>query len=419
MTLLMIRVHEMPRRTSIYVQGRPFMHIHLIGGQAVNTDHRTVELVERKGIGHPDTICDRAAEELSVELSRYYRERFGAILHHNTDKVLLVGGRANVTFGRGEILDPVYLLLSGRATLSVDFQPVPVGEMAVRHTAQWINTILPHLHLPGDMIIDYRIKESSPDLIGVFRQAAVPLANDTSFAVAFAPLSELERLVKTVEVRLNSEATKQRFPMLGEDIKVMGLRAESRIFLTIAAAFVASETHDLDSYLAAKEALTLYIHEIAREITARETHVAVNSADNLEAGLFYLTATGTSAEQGDDGQVGRGNRPTGLITPMRPMSLEAAAGKNPVSHVGKLYQIYAQCIVDRICDELPEVRAASCALLSRIGTPINEPQAIAIYLESEQREDILRDPISGIVQSVLDDWAAIRDGFLYRRWQLY
>ncbi|HEX2948034.1 MAG TPA: methionine adenosyltransferase [Armatimonadota bacterium] len=395
------------------------MHIHLISGQAVNTNHRLVELVERKGIGHPDTICDRAAEELSVELSRYYREHFGAILHHNTDKVLLVGGRANATFGRGEVLDPVYLLLSGRATLTVDNQPVPVGEMATRHTAEWIQTTLPHLHLPGDMIIDYRIKESSPDLIGLFRESHVPLANDTSFAVAFAPLSELEQLVKAVEEQLNSQPMKQRFPMLGEDIKVMGLRAESRIFLTIAAAFIASATPDLDTYLHAKDEIAQVVGELAHTFTTKEVHVAINSADLLEEGIFYVTATGTSAEQGDDGQVGRGNRPTGLITPMRPMTLEAAAGKNPVSHVGKLYQVYGQLIVDRICDEIPEVAAASCALLSRIGTPINEPQAIAVYVESDRSEDVLQAPIEGIVQSVLDDWAAIRDGFLHRRWRLY
>ena len=395
------------------------MHIHLLTEQLINTNHRAVELVERKGLGHPDTLCDRAAEEVSIALSGYYREHFGAILHHNTDKVLLVGGRAHATFGRGVVLEPIYLLLAGRATMAVDGEPIPVGELAISHTAAWLQQRLPHLRLPGDLIIDYRIKPSSPDLTAVFAQPGIPLANDTSFAVAFAPLSRLERLVKATEDWLHEPDVASRFPQIGPDIKIMGLRAESRVFLTVAMAFIAAETPDPDVYLGVKEAVARLLNERAAGQMGHDVHVSVNAADRPQDGSYYLTATGTSAEQGDDGEAGRGNRITGLITPMRPMSLEAAAGKNPVSHVGKLYQVYAQRMVDRICAEIPEVAAASCALLSRIGAPINEPQAIAVYLETPLAEQVLRDPVDGIVQSVLDDWASMRDGFLDHRWQLF
>ncbi|MDG7049427.1 MAG: methionine adenosyltransferase, partial [Nitrososphaerota archaeon] len=53
-----------------------------------------IEFVERKGAGHPDTVCDRASEELSMALSRYYLDNFGRVLHHNVDKCVLVGGRS-------------------------------------------------------------------------------------------------------------------------------------------------------------------------------------------------------------------------------------------------------------------------------------------------------------------------------------
>ncbi|HSJ96111.1 MAG TPA: methionine adenosyltransferase, partial [Myxococcota bacterium] len=62
-----------------------------------------VEVVERKGLGHPDSICDALAEAFSLALSRFYREHFGRILHHNVDKVLLVGGRAEPAFGGGAV----------------------------------------------------------------------------------------------------------------------------------------------------------------------------------------------------------------------------------------------------------------------------------------------------------------------------
>ena len=77
---------------------------------------RPVEIVERKGIGHPDTICDALAEELSIALSKFYLERFGLILHHNVDKALLWGGAARAGFGGGEVLQPIELFLAGRAT---------------------------------------------------------------------------------------------------------------------------------------------------------------------------------------------------------------------------------------------------------------------------------------------------------------
>lgn len=393
------------------------MNIHV--KRTMRVGHRHVELVERKGLGHPDTLCDRAAEEFSIALSQYYLKHFGAILHHNTDKVLLVGGQALAEFGRGEVLEPSYLLLSGRATTHVGREPVPVGEIAVRRTAEWMREALPHLPLPAGMIIDYRVKASSPDLIAVYRQPGVPLAGDSSFAVAYAPLSELERLVRDVEPYLTSPEMKRRYPMLGQDIKVMGLRVGDRIELLLAIAFIASATPDLETYLQVKREVCAQVVEWAASRTTRQVVVAINSADRPEEGIVYLTATGTSAEQGDDGQVGRGNRANGLITPMRTMTLEAAAGKNPVSHAGKIYQVYAQLIVERICEHIPEVDAAVCVLLSRIGVPINEPQAISIRVESSLSEDTLRDPITEIVAGVLDEWADIRDGFLQRRWRLF
>ena len=66
-----------------------------------------VEVVERKGIGHPDTICDALAETLSRNLCQEYQRRFGEILHHNVDKALLCGGRAAAAFGGGRIDDNV------------------------------------------------------------------------------------------------------------------------------------------------------------------------------------------------------------------------------------------------------------------------------------------------------------------------
>src|SRR5580692_6526516 len=75
-----------------------------------------VEIVERKGIGHPDSIIDGACEAVSIALSKYYLDNFDVIFHHNVDKGLLVGGSSHAEFGGGRVTDPIYILVAGRAT---------------------------------------------------------------------------------------------------------------------------------------------------------------------------------------------------------------------------------------------------------------------------------------------------------------
>jgi S-adenosylmethionine synthetase len=95
---------------------------------------QALEIVERKGRGHPDTVCDALAEELSLALSRYYLKRFGAILHRNVDEVLLRGGASRAAFGGGEGVAPIEIFLAGRACCEVGGVPVPVADGCARVT---------------------------------------------------------------------------------------------------------------------------------------------------------------------------------------------------------------------------------------------------------------------------------------------
>ncbi|MHA1606475.1 MAG: methionine adenosyltransferase, partial [Candidatus Freyarchaeota archaeon] len=326
------------------------LNIEVCKGIGVPTSKLAMEMVERKGKGHPDVICDRAAEELSVALSKYYIEKTGRILHHNVDKCVLVGGQANAVFGGGEVIEPMYLLLVGRAALNLpDGERVPIGKLVIKTTREWMSKEFRFLDPSTDVMVDYRIKLGSVDLVENFELGVdVPRANDTSFGVAFAPLTETEKLVYMAERTLNSPEVKKRCPEIGEDIKVMGVRWNDKIDLTVACAIISSLTPDRDHYMNVKEAVKEIIYKLASGITDKEVRVEVNTADEPERDIFYLTVTGTSAEHGDDGQVGRGNRANGLITPYRPMTLEATAGKNPVSHVGKTYNIAARKIVETL-----------------------------------------------------------------------
>jgi len=374
-----------------------------------------VEMVERKGLGHPDTICDGLAESLSRALSRYYLERFGFILHHNVDKGLLWGGAARPGFGGGKIVAPIEIYLAGRATREFKGIRVPVEEIAAESTRQWLKEHLRYLNPEQHVRIHCLVRPSSPDLIDLFlrgqQQNGVMLANDTSCGAGFAPLSRLERAVLGAERFLNSQEIKSRQPEIGEDIKVMGVRRENQLVLTIACAFVDRHVADLKDYFAKKNRLQALVNSHVATIDGIEPGVALNAADGETPESIYLTVTGSSAESGDDGQVGRGNRVNGLITPYRPMTIEAAAGKNPVTHVGKLYNVAAHRISQRLVTEIEEVEEASCWLVSQIGHPVDQPQVVDVRVALAAGARLPRARIAEVVQLQL---AALQD--FWRGW---
>ncbi len=397
------------------------LNIEVCKGLGVPTYRLDMEMVERKGKGHPDVICDRAAEELSVALSKYYLEKTGRILHHNVDKCVLVGGQANAVFGGGEVIEPIYILLVGRAALNLpNGERIPIGKLVVKTTRNWLSEEFRFLDPATDVIVDYRIKPGSVDLVENFELGVdVPRANDTSFGVAFAPMTETEKLVYMTEKTLNSPEVKKKNPEIGEDIKVMGVRRKNKIDITVACAIISSLTHDSDHYMNVKEAIKEIVYKLASNITEKEVEVHVNTADDPTNNVYYLTVTGTSAEHGDDGQVGRGNRANGLITPYRPMTLEAAAGKNPVSHVGKTYNIAARKIVERLIQEEESIEQASCYIVSRIGKPINEPQAINIEVYADAPLNVIKTTAENIANEVMDEMPLIWKGFIEKKYELF
>jgi S-adenosylmethionine synthetase len=344
----------------------------------------TVEVVERKGMGHPDTICDALAEEVSRALSRHYLERFGRVLHHNVDKALLCGGSASPAFGGGEVTAPIEIILAGRVTTSVGGVEVPAASLATESCRSWLRTHLHALDAERHVRIECRFRPGSVDLLDVFGRGAggMPRANDTSIGVGFAPLSPLEQAVLEVERSINDPASKAARPELGEDVKVMGTRRESAVELTVACPLVSAHVRDAGDYAAKAARLRDDIRGRAASRLGGSVGVTLNAADDPARGRLYLTVTGTSAEAGDDGQVGRGNRVNGLITPGRPMTLEAAAGKNPVSHVGKLYNLTAGLLARDLIAASPRIAAAECLLVSRIGGAIDHPQILSVRLRT-------------------------------------
>lgn len=346
-------------------------------------EEHSVEIVERKGKGHPDTLADGISEAVSRSLSKEYLERFDNILHHNTDKVLIVGGSADPEFGKGKVNDPIYVVVAGRGTNEVGGEKIPVNEISVEAARDYLDNSVRFLDVEDHVDVKSRVGSGSIDLKSVFESEDIPSANDTSIGIGYAPLSDTEKLAMETEKVLNSEEFKDDYPAVGEDIKVMVQREDSEIDLTVAIAMVSSFLDGLDHYISLMEEITEEILEIASKITEKTVKVNLNTADEPEKEIVYQTVTGTSAEQGDDGMTGRGNRVNGLITFDRPMSLEAAAGKNPVNHVGKLYNILSGEIAEEVSN-LDGVREVFVRTLSQIGSPIDQPKVLNVRLFPEE-----------------------------------
>lgn len=352
---------------------------------ALTPGEMDVEIVERKGLGHPDTICDAVMERVSLALCRSYLQRFGRILHYNCDKGLLVAGRVERRFGGGRVLEPMRLVIGDRATARVGEEELDIREIAVEAAKGWFRENLRFVDVGRDLCYQVELRPGSEELRALFAESAEPLgANDTSAAVGYAPLTETERLVLEAERYLNSAYFKSRFPETGEDVKVMGVRTGRKLDLTLAMPFIDRYVQGEADYFARKESVR---EDLCARLSAGlcdldDVTVNFNALDRPGAGMagIYLSVTGTSAEDADSGEVGRGNQVNGLISLSRPRGSEAAAGKNPVSHVGKIYSVLAHLLAERLRREIPALRDVVVWLCSRIGERIDRPQMVSVQV---------------------------------------
>ncbi len=363
-------------------------------------EEQEIEMVERKGLGHPDSLCDGIAEAVSLALCKEYKRKCGMILHHNTDKVQLVAGRSNPKYGGGEVISPIYILLGGRATRDFEGEEIAVDIIAMKAAKEYLRNIR-NLDVDRHVVVDSKLGLGSFDLLTVFRDKdrEIPMANDTSFGVAHAPLSESESIALNAENRVMEEY-RNKEKAIGEDMKVMALREKDRITLTIGDAFVSKYVDDYEHYEKAKQRLKDFISGIAEAYTSREVITLVNMADTPDS--VYITVTGTSAEMGDDGAAGRGNRCNGLITPNRPISMEGTPGKNPVNHTGKIYNLLADMIAKEVVDSVEGIQEVNIKLLSEIGRRIDDPKVATAQIVS--KSDVNPGVAEKKVERIIDDW---------------
>jgi S-adenosylmethionine synthetase len=178
--------------------------------------------------------------------------------------------------------------------------------------------------------------------------------------------------------------------------------------LTMAMAFVGKYIENEKDYFKKKAEVLEDINAFVKKNTDFEkTIVDLNTLDIAGRGIggIYLTVLGTSAESGDSGEVGRGNRVNGIIPLNRPYCSEAAAGKNPVSHVGKIYNLLTHHIAHQIYQKVEGLEEVYIWLLSQIGKPIDQPAIAAAQVITKTGNSLneIHKDIEEVVNSELEN----------------
>lgn len=387
-------------------------------------------IVERKGLGHPDTLADHLAERLSQAYSRYTQDHFGAVLHHNFDKLALLGGASEVRYGAGKMTAPVRVLVNGRAASSCGGEEIAVEELAEETIRAFFSERLPevvdHLDLrfhitsnssPGAVLTDdgtpERARWFAPRSLEDLRERKALLANDTSLGTGWAPEAPFESFVRELVDHFSGRSSfTAEHRWCGSDVKLMGYWDGEEAHVIVCVPQKSSEVASRSAYLDNRRAVLAECDRLAvLRLPGIPVSFRLNVRDVPEKDELYLTYTGSSIESGDEGVVGRGNRVNGLITPLRPMNLEGANGKNPVYHVGKLYNLAAMRLARRLHEEFGGY--AEVHLVSATGQPLGQPWRTLVRLS----ETAPADCVHALIEEALAGFPAltaelIHDGVL-------
>ncbi|SIO89479.1 methionine adenosyltransferase [Nocardiopsis sp. JB363] len=349
-------------------------------------------VVERKGIGHPDSLADLIAEEFSRRYSLHGLDLFGAVPNHWVDKVALVGAEAEVGFGGHTIRKPISAYLFGKVTRAVGTEALPVEDLfkatvesvLVEATGcdQIIGSVRSFVENTAGVGVDHPASFYRPSAHDECRLATVnALANDTAFCSAYSPADPLDVLAIDVENHVNSPSFRNAISSLGSDVKVMLTRAadvlEATVCLPVYPHAVGSHREYTTLICEAYERLDSFINEHPA-VRQRPwlTRLSVNTKDHGSGA--YLAPFGTSLGKGDCGLVGRGNKANGVISASGGAGVEALAGKNPVHHTGKLYTLASAQLADRIHAKfgLPN----EVVLVSRNGDRLDDPSFVGVRI---------------------------------------
>ncbi len=351
-----------------------------------------VEVVERKGIGHPDSLADILAESFSNDYSLYCLENFGTVLNYWFDKVTLSGGVCSLDFGKCDVLKPVTVYLFGRITTSFGEHQIPYENLFKKTCFGVFKKIFGDNFKEEFLVFHFDVNSArgadhdktyyAPSDIGALKTAENYTANDTVVCHGYAPLSNTEKLTVEIENFLNSKEFKMEHPYTGQDIKVLVIRKDNSYRITICVPFIAVKTPSYQFYSEKKSLVLDELREFiikSKSIEGRDFDLLINTKD---VGSFaYLVSFGSAVDKGDYGAVGRGNRYSGVISVNRGTNVEAVSGKNSRNHSGKLYTVLSYSLASFIF----KLTNKSCQVIISTdnGRDLSDPTAFFVIFDDK------------------------------------
>ena len=386
-----------------------------------NINNQEFEVVETKGKGHPDNICDTLAEKVSANYSKYCLEHYGVILRHMIDKLSILGGGSKVQFGGGEMKSPIRILVNGRFTDRYKNEKINYMNIVSKTIKGYFKELFPLLDVDNYLlIVDNTHHNEGPGVVyneddttknerikffeaiddsDAQRHNNHNRCNDTSTTVSYYPMSKLEQVVLNIEQLLNSSRYKETNPWVGNDIKVMGIRKGNKVEITSCIPLISKYVQDLDDYKNKLNNLQKEVEKETRKLFKNnDVIIYLNTRDNYDNNDLYMTLIGSAVESGDEGAVGRGNRSRGVIPFSRNFSMEAACGKNPVYHTGKLFTAIGDCISQQIYEKYHVENVVYCT--SKMGDKIENPWNISVELSKKLPEKDIKD-IDNMVNEII------------------
>ncbi|MCX6810043.1 MAG: S-adenosylmethionine synthetase [Candidatus Berkelbacteria bacterium] len=386
-----------------------------------NPESQPLEIVERKGLGHPDTLADALADEVSRAYSLYCLDKFGAIPHHNVDKLYIGAGLFRRDYGQREMVKPIRVQINGRVSNTMNGQLIPLAYIQTSAVKRYLGYTLPHLDCENELVVEcnstthskvpYWFEPRDVSDLPEYNSGTLR-ANDTSVCVAHWPPTLGERCAFELEQSFWTQGPEGfRVPVhdhIGQDIKVMVNRVSDELDITLCIPVISTKVSSQQEYVEAlrsvEEKLAIQCKSILSG-TRYKGSVKVNP-DNGGGYHHYLLAIGSCIDCGEEGVVGRGNTNQGVISIFREHSVEAPDGKNPVYHTGRVLGTLTAVLSRRIYEQLGS--ACTIVVMTKNKFPLLSPPLVNINMQKKASAEEI-EALMGLVfssdtylQTVLD-----------------
>ena len=331
-------------------------------------------LVRRRGVGHPDALCDALAQTVALALARYSHEHFGEVLPHAVTQATILPGEATPRFGGGAVHAPMQLHLSGHTVHRWHAVRVPVEEIATQAVRCWLRDHLHGVDADRHVRIQCHFREATPGPPG---HAHPRLATEPVWGDGHAPLRPLETLVLRAERAIACASTRTSDPAAGEDLEVVAIRDESGLQVHAWCCFVDSHLDGAADLAAVRARVGELMHAALGDQTAR---VTVNDGAEHAGCAEEVTVTGTRAEALRGGTSGRSQGVNGVLAVDGPATELGIAGTDMARDPRRLCQLGAELLSNALLRANPELTAVRCRLLALPGDRLFEDLRVSLGL---------------------------------------